>query len=428
MTPNPAVVTRRKLLALRVAVPALIVIGVAAYVGYPRWRAERDVDEAVRLADHFEYAAAKARLAAVLAGHTDHARARFQMARVCRRAEDLPAAALYLRDAAKLGWPPAEIELERHLAEAQAAGPQGANERTLKLFVQTNSPDDKLILEAMAIGYRNVHYLEAAVGSYALWIDRYPDDWPPRLGRAAVLEYFEQYPAAEEDYLAVLATNPGNADARRRYGSLLLHQKKDTAAAAPHFAAVLEKDPADREAALGMAECELAAGRPDAARQLTDRVLARVPNDPAANLMRARIEVADGRGAEAGPWVATASRNPPDDPASLYQLSQVCSAAGRPADAARHLARFTELSAGLAEAAALYKRVLREPKAPDLRRQLGDVHRKLGRAEVALPWYFSALAEDPGHAATHRALAEYFDAAGDRQQADVHRRRAGPDK
>jgi Tfp pilus assembly protein PilF len=47
----------------------------------------------------------------------------------------------------------------------------------------------------------------------------------------------------------------------------------------------------------------------------------------------------------------------------------------------------------------------------------------MGQERQALHWLNQALQLDPDHQPTHRALAEYFEKAGDAEEAAAHRRR-----
>jgi hypothetical protein len=44
-----------------------------------------------------------------------------------------------------------------------------------------------------------------------------------------------------------------------------------------------------------------------------------------------------------------------------------------------------------------------------------------GMTRDGLHWLATALAADPGHRPTHEDLARYYDAAGDKSQAEYHR-------
>ncbi|MDB5307279.1 MAG: tetratricopeptide repeat protein [Gemmataceae bacterium] len=426
--PNSSPAPRRSASPRRLLVVVLVILAVMGWVGYavvaPEWRADRAIALAEQVAAEGDYDRARGYLDEVLKVRPASGQARFLMARTCRRADDLTAAAAHLREAKRLGWVPDAVEVEEHLIEAQEVGPRGPNEATLQLLALTHHPDERVILEALAKGYRNVHRPEAAVKWLGIWITRYPDDWLPRQWRGEILEAFNLTDDARADYQRALELRPAAIAARRRLGRLELTEKQNPAAAAEHFTAFLEAVPEDPDGLLGLAECRRTQGDPDGARGLLDRLLGRDPGNARGCLECAALEADAGRPASALTWMARAEAAFPDEPQPHYRLALLLARLDRPDDAARHMRRFHELDEGYRRIAALTKQLLGDPASADRRGQIGAEFLRLGRTESALAWFFSALNEDPGHRPTHRALAEHYQKTGQSVLAARHRQHA----
>jgi Flp pilus assembly protein TadD len=70
----------------------------------------------------------------------------------------------------------------------------------------------------------------------------------------------------------------------------------------------------------------------------------------------------------------------------------------------------------------LGRAIARNPHDPNLRCEAGLVLLRNGLEDEALRWLESALAEDPLHQATHQALADHYERAGNLEKAIEHRR------
>ena len=65
--------------------------------------------------------------------------------------------------------------------------------------------------------------------------------------------------------------------------------------------------------------------------------------------------------------------------------------------------------------------IQRAPHNPNLHYEAGMIALRAGAIQDALRWFESALREDPNHAPTHRALAEYYQKMGELGRAARHR-------
>jgi thioredoxin-like negative regulator of GroEL len=131
-----------------------------------------------------------------------------------------------------------------------------------------------------------------------------------------------------------------------------------------------------------------------------------------------------GRVAEAERWLRQAVERAPDDREALYELVRAVQIQHKTADAKRLGLHLNQLTADLKRIDELILAIAKSPHDPDLRREAGEITLRHGREQEGLNWLAGALREDPGHAPTHRVLAEFYERKGNSVQAERHRRLA----
>jgi tetratricopeptide (TPR) repeat protein len=126
--------------------------------------------------------------------------------------------------------------------------------------------------------------------------------------------------------------------------------------------------------------------------------------------------------AKAEPWLRQAAAVAPTDRGVLYNLFQCLQRIGKEKEAAEFNAKFTALDEDLVQLREALQEVVKHPQDPEPRYKAGVILLRNGKEKEGLRWLASALVENPRHAATHRALGEYYERCGDRQRAALHRR------
>ena len=104
-----------------------------------------------------------------------------------------------------------------------------------------------------------------------------------------------------------------------------------------------------------------------------------------------------------------------------YSLYQCLESLGKHQEAAEVLAKLKRVETDLAHMADLSRAIARTPHDPALRCEAGLVLLRNGLESEGLRWLESALGEDPGHVATHQALAEHYERTGNSKLAAQHR-------
>jgi predicted Zn-dependent protease len=388
----------------------------AAEVG--RWRDFRAAQASLGAGD---IAGARERLGRCLKAWPDDAEVHFLAARAARRDGDLASASRELDAAARLQWVPEAIDLERALLAAQR-GDLHSVETPLQSWLAHGHPDRELILEILTPIYYKDFRLAEAGECARLWTEARPDSSRAWGLLGEIEERLHHKDAALDAFRHAVAGNPADASARVGLGRLLLdtHQPRE---AAEHFTEALRLKPT-AAARLGLARCRIEQRQFGEANELLDGLLAADPSDAAVLRQRGRLELERDQPARAEPWLRKADARDPFDPDLLFDLSRCLAAQDKKEEADKVVERMKRCEADLARANELTQQFLRKPRDVGLRLQLAEILAHNGKPREAARWLEAALRDEPADAATRRKLADYYEAAGDRRLAELHRRLA----
>jgi tetratricopeptide (TPR) repeat protein len=343
-------------------------------------------------------------------------------ARAARKAGDFDETERLLHRCRELGGDADLIELERLLVGAQR-GRLAAVERQLVGRVLQDHPESVLILEVLTVAYLRTYQLHAAQECLRRWLEREPDRLEAWLLRADVAQRLNNRTEALVSYRRVLELDPGNDDARLQMAGHLAHGT-DVKGALAEFE-YLRKKQGDTPAVLkGLAFCWRQMNQPDEARRLLEVVLAENPRDWRALGERGRLAMQYESLPEAEKWLRQAVAAAPHEKDIYYNLCQCLKRLGKDREAEEVLAKLKRTEADLARIADLSRGISRTPHDPGLRCEAGVILLRNGLESEGLRWLQSALGVDPRHAATHRALAGYYERAGDAVRAADHREKA----
>jgi tetratricopeptide (TPR) repeat protein len=403
--------------ALLVGVTGLFVWQASVYV---RFRLARSrAEEALARQDFDE---ARQRLGQCLDLRPGDPQAHLLAARAARRAELFEEAEDHLNKYRDLvGHATEEGTLERALLTAQRGEVPQVQEYLLSCL-EVHHPQTDLILEALALGCTRTYRMHEAVGWLERLLRRQPGHVTALLTRGSLAESSLQLERALADYRLALEQQPDNSRALLAVGQLLLRMKKYDEAV-PHFERLLRRQPDRTEALLGLARCHREAGRPDEARPLLDRVLAAQPNQANALLEQGRLALEQGRDEEAERWLRRALAVAPYDYLSHLNLARCLQRQGRRTEARPHWQRAARMEKDAKELEKLLPQVGDAPRNPTPRLKIGLICLRNGQEEEAMRWLHGALQVAPHHAATHQALADYYEAHDDPRGAE-HRRLA----
>jgi Tfp pilus assembly protein PilF len=342
-------------------------------------------------------------------------------ARTARRAGAFDAADGYLRDCRALGGSADAIDLEQKLLRAHR-GQLSAVEADLVGRLRQDHPDSGLILEVLIPLYLRNYQLYNAQECVQRWVACEPDRVEAWLRRAQVFEYFRNNDEVMASFRRVVELDPDNDDARLKLAGMLTDAHP--LEALEHFE-ILRPRLGDTPAVLGgLACCRRLLNQPDEARRLLEQLLAQDPRNGRALGERGRLAMQVESAAKAEPWFRQALDEMPREIDLHYGLYKCLEGQGKHAEASEVLVKLKRLEADLDRLRDVTRQIAEHPHDPDLRFEAGVIQIRNGLEVEGVRWLESALREDPSHAASHRALADYYERSNDRERAARHRQLA----
>lgn len=241
---------------------------------------------------------------------------------------------------------------------------------------------------------------------------------------------------------AAASPAPASASQASIDQAVRLHREGQLEQAAQGYRAVLAAEPGNADALHLLGVAEFQAGRHDAAAQLIGRSLAIAEGNPAAHSNLGNVRAAQGRLQEALGCYERALELKPDYADALLNLANARSRLGQAAEAAALLDAALRLDPRLAEAHCSLGSVLRDlgraqeaeascraaialkPMLAQAHCNLGAVLEDAGRSEEAIASYRRALEIDPGFAAARASLGNSLMSVGELAEAGEQLREA----
>jgi tetratricopeptide (TPR) repeat protein len=412
---------------------ALGLIAASAGLAYWFYRVDQEATRLRQLADkdleRQDLPAASAHLRSYLAVVPASADGRFLLAQTLRREGKYDEAEHELAEASRLGWDPEAVRREQVLARLQRWGVRERSGAELTALAQAPAADRPL-WEALYRGDLAARNWDRAGFWLYLWLERWPDDWAPRLWQADLLERFKNYDRARADYLRVLELRPDDPRALLKVGLIAVANRGDYDEAEAYLKRCLEREPGNAEATLGLARCAYARGDLPAARAGAQAVLAGNPRHAGAALLLGMIDAEAGRDEEALAPLRVAEAEGADPLRVHFQLAQALRRLGRADEADKHSRLYSELREAHRAREAAVRAAEQEPHNADRQYEVGRLSMVVGEEDAAARQFLSALKLDPGHRPSHAALADYYARQSDPDAAALaehHRRLAQPD-
>jgi predicted Zn-dependent protease len=410
----------------------VLIVGLLGITGVVGWsillelQATRHFRAAQAALNAGDFAKAREHLAYCLKAWPDSAQTHFLAARAARRNGDLADAYRFLDAAEKRHWVAEALELERALIRVPL-GELPEVERYLTSCVAQDHPDSDLILEVLAPAYLRNYQLGAARQCAEQWTQRQPESTAAWLCLGTVAERLRNNSEAADAYRHAVECAPEAREPRLRLVGVLLDAYESTEAL-EHLEHLRQRFPDDPVVRRELARCWSLRGEFDAARKLLIEVLAEQPDDVKALTARGQLEVRAGRAGQAERWLRQAAERVPYEREVVYPFIQCLRKVGKSAEAARWDKRLQEHELDRARLEKAAQAAAAAPRDPEPRCQAGRIMLRNGLEDEGMRWLVSALRQDPDHAPTHQALADYFEKKGQPQQAAAHRAHAARTK
>jgi len=346
--------------------------------------------------------------------------------RAARRADDYASAEDHLRECQRLrGGATEETAFECALLHA-AGGVLPATERFLRQRLREQPQDAPLVLEALAEGYLRMYRILDALGCLDQWLHDDPDNVRALMLKGNLFWQVKAPLKAIPQYRRVLELDAEQHEVRWRLARCLLDVGRNDEALTL-LEQVRKRRPNDPEVLVRIARCQNLLGRSPQARELLDEVLAREPDNGLALRTRGEMALLNGDIEDAEHWLRQAVRVLPEDYQANWALHRALTEAGKVPEARRQGARARELEQRLERLAEIGTRKLSErPHDPALHCEMGELLLAMGHKDLGERWLLSALEQNRDYRPAHAALARVYDAKGDKEKAEYHRRRAAP--
>jgi Tfp pilus assembly protein PilF len=342
-------------------------------------------------------------------------------ARIEREAENLPEAARYLTEYARLHGPTEATQLEWVLLRAQGGEVEEVEEGLWKC-VQEDHPATNQIFEALARGYLSHSRLSAAKLCLDRWIEREPTAVRAWVLRAEVFERLGGVEPAVADLKRAQELAPDHPGIRLALVNLYLsrHQLTEAVALVRHL---VRLEPDNLAVLVALAQCHIEGGLEDQAREVLEKVLRQDPNNIPALLLLGQVASGQEHPDEAEGYFRRAMALKPHDLEVLLHLSRCLQQRGRHREAKELRDKYEAGVAARVRLGELQRGSLdRMPSDPAVLSEVGKLLLQLGQDNGALHWLFRALKEDPEHKPTHEILQRYYTEKGDFDKAAEHNR------
>jgi tetratricopeptide (TPR) repeat protein len=343
-------------------------------------------------------------------------------ARIARLRGAYSEAEQHLSRCGQSGEMSASLQLEWVLLRFQRGEDELAPE--LLAAVDRHHPESPAILEALAGVYmRQVRYPEA-LRCLDRWLELDADSVRALDWHGWVSNQLDSRGQALSDYERVLERQPSRSVVRLRLAQILVESSRHPEAV-PHLERLQAEQPDNADVLVALARCRVVEARMDEARALLDAVLATHPDHFDALFQRGKVEMESSNYAEAERWLRKALERSPHDAEARYSLHLSLRAQpNREREAQEELARWEQQRQAQTRLTRLLRMELdSQPNNADLAAEAGALLLQVGEDQRGLYWLHRALALNPRHAASHRALLAYYERTNNPTKAEEHRQK-----
>lgn len=356
----------------------------------------------------------------------EHPQALLLASSAARRLGDFAAAEQHLRTLERVA-PDAKdaLDLEWSLVRATAGAIDDKIEDFLVPLASREPALAPAIWEALIEGYVRIYRIREAFLYAERWLVLQPDNVQALYLRGNIHRQIKRLAKAVPDLQKVIELDPSRDDARK-WLALGLIEAGHYEVAVNHLRELRRRTPGDQSIIIHLARAHKDLGQTEQARELLDALLAEQPRNAMALRVRGEVELAaDPAAAET--WLRKSIAAFAFDYQAHFLLSQALSRQNKESEAQQQRITADDLkdrSERLGDIMA--RRMSIHPHDPALHVEMGKLLISLGEKDVGHGWLQTALQKDPAYRPAHAALADYYQDAGDAQQAAVHRRQAGP--
>jgi tetratricopeptide (TPR) repeat protein len=331
--------------------------------------------------------------------YSKNAELRYLAAVSLRRVGRLNEAEQLLREATRLGWDPAQIELQRCLNIAQSGRVDEVEPRLREMMRYGVSDDEgNQIYESLATGYMASYRLKEAWDCLEFWTAWRPATPKARIWRAEICLRVGDDGQAISELEKVIETDPAHFESLLMLAGLRLELRLNVPAAYEAYQQCYDVAPNNPAVLAGLAQCNQMLGNLEQAQALARKVLASTATKQQradALVVLGQLKLSSGQPTEA----VTDFRNAMELVSHLTQahhgMAQAYSALGDKELAALHANTAVRVSGQNRRILEIAKNLAENANAMDLRCEMARILLQQGRLEEADRWAQTTLQLDP---------------------------------
>lgn len=294
--------------------------------------------------------------------------------------------------------------------------------------VEKRHPETPIILETLAQLYIRRLRWQPAYACLTNWIEYDPQSAKAHFWRGWVLERVNSPGRAKEDFRRAVELDPEMVEPRVRLVEVLLLDNSPLEAE-PHLQFLQARYPTRPDVLAKAGQYYYLKGQYAEARKSLEAAEQGLPDDLIVLSTLTKIDLLDRRAAEAERRIHRILKIDSTDTEARYLLVQALQQQGRREEAVQALADYKREYEVVARANKLLQDEAEHPGESAQRAYEIGLHLiNAGKRSTGVYWLEQALQRDPLHEATHRALADHYEQAGDKQTAAMHRRFLPPEK
>jgi len=399
----------------------LCAVGYGCYVGIAFYRDHRLYQQAEQTLAKNKLDEARRLLAEYCKDRPRDPDGHFLAARAARRQRDFADADAHLRRCQDLGFEPDKLQLEYAMMQAQRDSPD-AVEGFLLAKVRDDHSDTPVIMEALIQGYLKTYQIPKALHCLEMWRQHNAESLQALFWEGMIAEKLGNARAALAIFEAIVGEEPDNREARLHLADLLVGVSKDYERALKHYERLQWPEAKELQVWLGTVACKIGLNQLDEAESILRHLRADYPDEPRILSECGQLALRLSKPDEAEEFLRRALIADPYEPDAVYSYSQALHQLGRTAEAKKYEERHDAIRADLRRLDELGRQAAAKPQDANLRYEMGMIFLRNGREKDGVAWLQTALQVDPSHAATHQALADYFERKSMKSEAAEHRR------
>jgi tetratricopeptide (TPR) repeat protein len=394
--------------------------GVAAYLASGPYRVARLARSVRLLASEGRYQEAREPLERWLKERPRSAEAIYYKARLELAAERPAEALAALEEARRLGFDRDLLWSLAAVMQARSGRFAEAEPGLVRAYRLKLEPQADVAMELARV-YLSTYRLSQAAEPVERWRALAPEDPRPYLWRNEIASRSDALPGTLiENYRAALERDPNLDEVRLRLADQLAKQSR-FAEADEEYATCLRRNPKDTVALVGLGRGALRRGDVEAATRHFEAALAADPRQPEALKELAQIDLRRGRHKDACARLAILTEVEPFDADIRYSFAQALRLVGDDARSRVEGERAARLRRDNDRIDELRKVLLRQPGDVNTRYEVARWMLEHGHQSEGLEWAALILRAEPGHAPTHRLLADYYEKKGNPGLANFYR-------